>query len=76
MNIIVNDQPVTLNAPMTVQQFLEHQFLEHQLLEHIERPQSGTALAINQTIIPRSEWQTHQINDGDSILLFQAIAGG
>ncbi|OKP02799.1 sulfur carrier protein ThiS [Xenorhabdus eapokensis] len=71
MNIIVNDQPMTLNAPMTVQQFLEHQ-----LLEHIERTQSGSALAINQTIIPRSEWQTHQINDGDTILLFQAIAGG
>ncbi|MBD2816096.1 sulfur carrier protein ThiS [Xenorhabdus sp. Flor] len=70
MNIIVNDQTVTLpnpvNKPMTVQQ----------LLEHIQRTQSGTALAINQTIIPRSEWDTHLINDGDNILLFQAIAGG
>ncbi|CDG19303.1 sulfur carrier protein ThiS [Xenorhabdus doucetiae] len=66
MNIIVNDQPMALSAPMTVQQWLEH----------IEHTQSGTALAINQTIIPRSEWHTHQINDGDTILLFQAIAGG
>ncbi|MDC9621178.1 sulfur carrier protein ThiS [Xenorhabdus sp. XENO-7] len=66
MNIIVNDQPITLSTPMTVQQ----------LLEHVQRSQSGTALAINQTIIPRSEWNTHQINDGDNILLFQAIAGG
>ncbi|CDG22786.1 Sulfur carrier protein ThiS [Xenorhabdus poinarii G6] len=66
MNIIVNDQTITLNAPMTVQQ----------LLEHIKRTQTGTALAINQAIIPRSEWRTHQINDGDNILLFQAIAGG
>ncbi|OTA15500.1 sulfur carrier protein ThiS [Xenorhabdus vietnamensis] len=66
MNIIVNDQPITLNAPMTVQQ----------LLEHINRTQSGTALAINQTIIPRSEWHIHQVNDGDNVLLFQAIAGG
>ncbi|MBI6549486.1 sulfur carrier protein ThiS [Xenorhabdus lircayensis] len=66
MNIIVNDQTITLSASMTVQQ----------LLEHIQRTQSGTALAINQTIIPRSEWHTHQINDGDNILLFQAIAGG
>ncbi|PHM28882.1 sulfur carrier protein ThiS [Xenorhabdus budapestensis] len=70
MNIIVNDQTVTLpdpvNKPMTVQQ----------LLEHIQRTQLGTALAINQTIIPRSEWDIHLINDGDNILLFQAIAGG
>ncbi|PHM64794.1 sulfur carrier protein ThiS [Xenorhabdus stockiae] len=70
MNIIVNDQTITLDTPtdnpMTVQQ----------LLEHMQRTQSGTALAINQTIIPRSEWRTHQLNDGDNILLFQAIAGG
>ncbi|MCP9269827.1 sulfur carrier protein ThiS [Xenorhabdus sp. XENO-1] len=66
MNIIVNDQPITLSTSMTAQQ----------LLEHVQRSQSGTALAINQTIIPRSEWNTHQINDGDNILLFQAIAGG
>ncbi|CDH19566.1 sulfur carrier protein ThiS [Xenorhabdus bovienii] len=66
MNIIVNDQPITLSTSMTVQQ----------LLEHVQRSQSGTALAINQTIIPRSEWNSHQINDGDNILLFQAIAGG
>ncbi|AOM42066.1 sulfur carrier protein ThiS [Xenorhabdus hominickii] len=66
MNIIVNDQPLTLDTPMTVQQ----------LLEHVQHTQAGTALAINQTIIPRSEWHTHQINDGDNILLFQAIAGG
>ncbi|MBD2811672.1 sulfur carrier protein ThiS [Xenorhabdus sp. Vera] len=66
MNIIVNDQPITLSAPITIRQ----------LLEHIQRTQSGIALAINQAIIPRSEWHTHQVNDGDSILLFQAIAGG
>ncbi|MDC9593563.1 sulfur carrier protein ThiS [Xenorhabdus sp. IM139775] len=66
MNIIVNDHPMTLSAPMTVQQWLEH----------IKHTQSGTALAINQTIIPHSEWHTQQINDGDTILLFQAIAGG
>ncbi|CDH05050.1 C-terminally thiocarboxylated form is intermediate sulfur donor in thiazole formation; part of ThiF/ThiS complex; complexes with ThiG also [Xenorhabdus bovienii str. oregonense] len=66
MNIIVNDQPITLSTSMTVQQ----------LLKHVQRTQSGTALAINQTIIPRSEWNSHQINDGDNILLFQAIAGG
>ncbi|MDX7999254.1 sulfur carrier protein ThiS [Xenorhabdus sp. Reich] len=66
MNIIVNEEPITLSAPMTVQQ----------LLEHIQRTQAGTALAINQIIIPRSEWHSHQVNDGDNILLFQAIAGG
>lgn len=66
MKITVNDQPMELMAPLAIQQ----------LLEHLKQTQPGMALAINQTIIPRSEWNTHQINDGDNILLFQAIAGG
>ncbi|MCA6222702.1 sulfur carrier protein ThiS [Photorhabdus antumapuensis] len=66
MKITVNDQPMELIAPLAIQQ----------LLEQLEQTQPGMALAINQTIIPRSEWNTHQINDGDNILLFQAIAGG
>ncbi|WP_036771606.1 sulfur carrier protein ThiS [Photorhabdus australis] len=66
MKITVNDQTIEITAPLVVQQ----------LLEQLGRMQPGTSLAINQTIIPRSEWNTHQINDGDNILLFQAIAGG
>ncbi|MCC8375526.1 MULTISPECIES: sulfur carrier protein ThiS [Photorhabdus] len=66
MKITVNDQPMELMAPLAIQQ----------LLEQLERTQPGMALAINQIIIPRSEWNTHQINDGDNILLFQAISGG
>ncbi|AKH62899.1 MULTISPECIES: sulfur carrier protein ThiS [Photorhabdus] len=66
MKITINDQLMELTAPLALQQ----------LLEQLERAQPGTALAINQTIIPRSNWSTHQVNDGDNILLFQAIAGG
>jgi len=46
------------------------------LLERLERHQPGCALAINQVIIPRNDWATRQVQDGDDILLFQAIAGG
>ncbi|KAA1175349.1 sulfur carrier protein ThiS [Photorhabdus heterorhabditis] len=66
MKITVNDQLIEIAAPLVVQQ----------LLEQLERVQPGTALAVNQIIIPRSEWHTHQVNDGDNVLLFQAIAGG
>ncbi|WP_350307089.1 sulfur carrier protein ThiS [Photorhabdus viridis] len=66
MKITINGQLMELTAPLALQQ----------LLEQLERAQPGTALAINQTIIPRSNWSTHQVNDGDNILLFQAIAGG
>ncbi|EPL6456901.1 MULTISPECIES: sulfur carrier protein ThiS [Providencia] len=66
MHILINDQNMTLDAPLTV----------NQLFEVLGRSTTGTALAINQVIIPKSQWDSHLINDQDNILLFQAIAGG
>ncbi|CAI1231007.1 Thiamine biosynthesis protein ThiS [Serratia quinivorans] len=66
MKIRLNDQPLELAQPLSVST----------LLEQLERHQPGTALAINQIIIPRTDWANHLVQDGDDILLFQAIAGG
>ncbi|MGM3176296.1 sulfur carrier protein ThiS [Dickeya lacustris] len=66
MHIRLNDDALTLPDGLTVQQ----------LLERLDRLQAGTALAINHTIIPRADWAHHPVQDGDDILLFQAIAGG
>lgn len=66
MKITLNDQPLELAHPLSVQA----------LIERLERHQPGSALAINQVIIPRSDWAARQVQDGDDILLFQAIAGG
>lgn len=66
MHIIINDQPMEFDAPLTV----------NQLFSTLGRPMVGTALAINQVIIPKSQWDSYLINDQDNILLFQAIAGG
>lgn len=46
------------------------------LLTELGRLKPGCALAVNQTIIPRGQWDQFVLHDGDSILLFQAIAGG
>jgi sulfur carrier protein len=66
MKIRLNDQLLELEQSLSI----------IDLLEQLERHQPGTALAINQTIIPRADWATHYVQDGDDILLFQAIAGG
>ena len=66
MHLIINDQPMEFPAPLTVTQ----------LFALLERSTAGSALAINQIIIPRHQWDSHQVNDQDNILLFQAIAGG
>lgn len=66
MNITVNDERYSLDMPVTISQ----------LLIELKQPSMGVALAINNIIIPRENWNTQMINEGDTILLFQAIAGG
>lgn len=46
------------------------------LLTQLDQPQEGMALAVNQTIVPQGEWEAYRLHDGDTIALFQAIAGG
>ncbi len=66
MNITVNDLPVELDDAPTLLD----------MLAQLGHPSQGAALAVNQTIIPRGQWAQYQVNEGDDILLFQAIAGG
>jgi sulfur carrier protein len=66
MIVTINDQQMELEAPLTVQE----------LLIKIDRHQLGTALAINEVLIPRPYWAERTLSEGDNILLFQAIAGG
>jgi len=47
-----------------------------QLLTQLNSPETGWAVAVNQQIIPRSDWPEHQLADGDQVLLFQPVAGG
>ncbi|OWF77625.1 sulfur carrier protein ThiS [Yersinia frederiksenii] len=63
---MLNDQPLEVEANITADK----------LLNQLNRHQPGTALAINQVIIPRIDWEKYQLRAGDNILLFQAIAGG
>lgn len=66
MKIMLNEQPLELVQTLSITA----------LLEQLGRHQLGTALAINQIIIPRNQWDSHLVQEGDDILLFQAIAGG
>lgn len=47
-----------------------------QIIEQLSLPEMGCVFAINNNVVPRSEWSSTHINDGDAISLFQAIAGG
>lgn len=66
MRIALNDEQTECPEAATLQALLEQQGLL----------KPGIALAVNATIVPRGEWPEHILQDGDSVLLFQVIAGG
>lgn len=66
MNILVNDETLTLPSPLTL----------GQLLDTLACQPAGTALAVNQQIVPRGSWAQHWLHEGDVVVIFQAIAGG
>jgi len=46
------------------------------LLEDLGAPRSGIAVARNQQVVRRAEFDTQQIADGDTIEIIKAVAGG
>lgn len=66
MKITVNENIVQLDEQCNIEQ----------LLIVLESPLKGSAIAVNQKIISRSEWTNYQLQENDQISLFQAIAGG
>ncbi|SFR19363.1 MULTISPECIES: sulfur carrier protein ThiS [unclassified Enterobacter] len=66
MRILFNDEPMQCADNLTLSA----------LLTQLNQGQPGTALALNEQIVPRDRWDQHTLQDGDRILLFQVIAGG
>jgi sulfur carrier protein len=66
ISITINDQPqqVAFNANL------------QQIIMQFSLPEMGCVFAINNQVVPRSEWASTVLSEGDCISLFQAIAGG
>jgi len=48
----------------------------HSLLELLGIQPKGVAVALNESILPRSEWANHKFCEGDRIEIVTAAAGG
>jgi len=55
-----------------------HELLTIQALLDIEAPakQKGIAVAINTTVIPKSEWNNYTLSQNDQVLIITATQGG
>jgi len=68
MELIINNQTKQFATDsLTVQALLD--------LE-IPIKQNGIAVAINNTVIPKSNWNLHPIQETDDILIISATQGG
>jgi len=46
------------------------------LLELLGAPRSGIAVARNDRVVRRAEYETHYVREGDAIEIIKAVAGG
>ena len=67
MTISLNNNPITLSAAATLQKVLEEQQLHEQ---------RGIAVAVNNAVIPKIEWQQKVLADNDKITIIRATQGG
>ncbi len=65
MKLKVNDQEMESGAT-TLSLFSLEQNL----------PATGIAVAVNNRMVPRAEWDSYTLNEGDRILIIKAVCGG
>ncbi|MBR5194151.1 MAG: sulfur carrier protein ThiS [Bacteroidaceae bacterium] len=65
MKLRVNDKEVETRAT-NLSLFSQEQNL----------PITGIAIAVNNRMIPRAEWDSYVLHEGDSILIIKAVCGG
>lgn len=67
MEAFINNQPVSLSGLTTLSDVLMQQdFLD----------KKGIAVAVNNSVVPKSEWNTYQVESADKITIIRATQGG
>lgn len=67
MTIFLNNQAKELSESSSVSALLQLLQLEHM---------RGIAVAINDQVVPRSNWDTYQLQENDRLTLIRATQGG
>ena len=67
MKIKINKTEQELNDGLNLKQVLEQ-------MPNI--PESGIAVAVNGDVVPRTDWESRFIADGDAIMVIRAFYGG
>ena len=66
MEVIVNRTPVAARDGATLSE----------LLAALGTPADGVAVAVNNRVVPRSEWASKPLEEGMKITVIRAVCGG
>lgn len=66
ITIYVNESPIEVHEKTNVLQ----------LLQQLKSPTQGVAVAIDNTVVPNSNWESCLLNTNTKILIIQAAQGG
>jgi len=67
MEITVNHQPYSITVSCSVIQLLT---------AVLQIPESGIAVAVNQSVVSKSDWSAYHLQPGDQVMLIKATQGG
>lgn len=66
MKVIVNGEERDVPDTLTIER----------LLDDVGVPRSGIAVARNEHVVPRAQYASHALAEGDRIEIIRAVAGG
>lgn len=67
MKIYINEEAFEIKEDSKVTELLKHAGIQSSY---------GIAVAINDTVIPKTSWETKQITENDKVLIIRASQGG
>ena len=66
MKILINDDEIQFSGNTLDELLTENGFINN----------SGIAVAVNETVIARKDWEAYSLKEGDSILIITLSQGG
>ncbi len=68
LRVIVNGEEKEIERELTVMELLD--------LMDVKFREVGLAVAINEEVVPKSEYKTRKVKEGDRIEIVQLVGGG
>lgn len=66
MEVFINRKPIGVEAPMNLAELLAREGI----------PAEGVAVAVDNRVVPRSEWAATAVAEGMKITVIRAVCGG